>query len=127
MTRRRSSGSRSSLTPAELQDTRILRDALAGPGDDDPYKHLGEAETIAIVTRRRLRCFFATDDTGAAQLAASNNVPTADTWHLLKVAHRKRWLDADTLWGYVQTISAQKRRGPGGVSDRLSFDKWLAP
>jgi len=110
--------------PAELQDTIIIRNELAGPGDG-PYQHLGEAETLAIVTRRRLTCFFATDDAEAARLAAKNKIQTADTWRLLSLAYRQGWLDADTFWGYVQTIRGQGRRGPRGVSDRQSFDKWL--
>jgi hypothetical protein len=71
---------------AELQDVRVLRDELASPGDQ-PSKHLGEAETLAIVARRHLNCFF---------------------------------------WGYVQTLQGRSRGAPRGVSDRLSFDKWLA-
>ena len=43
--------------PAEHQDVQVLRNQLASPGDP-PTKHLGEAETVAIITRRRLSCFF---------------------------------------------------------------------
>jgi hypothetical protein len=45
----------------ELQDARIMRDQLASPGDSRTA-HLGEAETLAIITRRQLVCFFVTDD-----------------------------------------------------------------
>jgi predicted nucleic acid-binding protein len=110
---------------AEHQDLRVLRDQLAAPGDR-PTQHLGEAETLAIVLRRQLRCFFVTDDGGAARLATKNGIPVVDTWHLLKVAHRKAWLDADTLWGYVLTIEGQGRGAPPGVWNRASFDKWLS-
>jgi predicted nucleic acid-binding protein len=110
---------------AEHQDVRVLRDQLAAPGDS-PTQHLGEAETLAIIVRRRLRCFFVTDDAGAARVAAKNSITVVDTWRLLKVAHRKAWLDADTLWGYVLTIELQGRGAPPGVWDRSSFDKWLS-
>jgi predicted nucleic acid-binding protein len=110
---------------AEHQDIRVLRDQLADPGDA-PTQHLGEAETIAIIVRRQLNSFFATDDRGAVRLAAQNGIAVVGTWHLLKVAYRKRWLDADTLWGYVQTLDGQGRGTPPGVRDRLSFDKWLS-
>lgn len=110
---------------AEHQDIRILRDQLAGPGDP-PRKHLGEAETIAIVVRRQLRCFLVTDDTEAARLASKNGVRVVSTWLLLRVAHRKGWLDADTLWGYVLTIERHGRGAPPGVWNRESFDKWLS-
>jgi predicted nucleic acid-binding protein len=110
---------------AEHQDVRVLRDELSGPGDR-AGRHLGEAETIAIVVRRQLKCFFVTDDGGAARLAAKNGVPVVDTWRLLKVAYRKIWLDADTFWGYVLTLERQGRGTPPGVWDRPSFGKWLS-
>jgi predicted nucleic acid-binding protein len=109
---------------AEHQDIRVLRDQLAGPGDL-PTQHLGEAETLAIIIRRQMSCFFATDDRGAARLAAKNRIGVADTWHLLKVAYRKGWLDADAFWGYVQTLIGHDRGAPPGVRDRASFNKWL--
>jgi predicted nucleic acid-binding protein len=111
---------------AEHQDVRVLRDELAGPGDH-PSKHLGEAETLAIIVRRQLVCIFVTDDRDAARLASMKGVQGVDTWVLLRVAHVKGWLDGDTLWGYVQTLQRQGRGAPPGVRDRLSFDKWLNP
>ena len=110
---------------AEHQDVRVLREQLAGPGDL-PTQHLGEAETIAIVVRRQLRCFFVTDDRGAARLAAQNNIPVADTWSLLKLVYRATWVDADALWGYVLTLGRRERGAPPGVRDRSSFNKWLS-
>jgi predicted nucleic acid-binding protein len=109
---------------AELQDTRIMRDQLASPGDARTA-HLGEAETLAIITRRRLECFFVTDDREAARLAASNGVRVVDTWRLLLLAYKAGWVDAETLWGYVQTLRSQNRGAPPGVSDLPSFNKWL--
>lgn len=110
---------------AEHQDVRVLRDQLASPGDP-PTKHLGEAETIAIVVRRQLKCFFVTDEADAARLAFNNGVQAVDTWRLLKVAYRQGWLDADTLWGYVLTIEGHGRGAPPEVWNRESFDKWLS-
>lgn len=110
---------------AEHQDVRVLREQLAGPGDV-PTQHLGEAETLAIIIRRQLRCFFVTDDRGAARLATKNGVRVVGTWRLLKVARRTGWLDADTLWGYVLTLEGHGRGAPPGVWDRSSFDKWLS-
>jgi hypothetical protein len=103
----------------------VLRDELAGPGDP-PGRHLGEAETLVIIVRRNLRCFFVTDDRDATRLAARSGVQAADTWLLLRIAYRRSWLDADALWGYVQTLGGQGRGRPRGVSDRVSFDKWLS-
>jgi predicted nucleic acid-binding protein len=108
---------------AEHQDIGVLRDQLAAPGEPRT-QHLGEAETLAIIIRRHLSCFFATDDRSAARMAAQHGIQAASTWHLLKVAHRKGWIDADTLWGYVQTLQGNGRGAPPGVKDRVSFDKW---
>jgi len=110
---------------AEHQDVRVLRNQLASPGDP-PTKHLGEAETIAIIVRRRLSCFFVTDDRDAMRLAVRNGVTVASSWRLLQVAHRKKWIDAATLWGYVLTLEGHARGKPPGVWDRASFDKWLS-
>jgi hypothetical protein len=43
----------------------------------------------------------------------------------MQLAHRKKWIDADTLWGYVQTLGVNDRGTPLGVRDRAAFDKWL--
>jgi predicted nucleic acid-binding protein len=101
-----------------------MREDLASPGDT-ATAHLGEAETLAIIIRRRPACFFVTDDRDAARLAAKNQVPVVDTWGLLLVAYKTGWVDADTLWGYVQTLRGQRRGSPQKVSDRPSFDKWV--
>lgn len=111
--------------PAEHLETRVLRDSLARPGDG-PHQHLGEAETIAIMSRRRITGFFVTDDRGAAALATQHGVRAVGTWHLLKLAAKADLVDPDTLWGYVQTLAARRRGRPPTVSDRPSFDKWLA-
>ena len=75
--------------------------------------------------RRRLACFFATDDRGAARLATQNGITVTTTWRLLQLANRKTWMDADTFWGYLQTLRVNGRGTPPGVLDRASFDKWL--
>jgi predicted nucleic acid-binding protein len=110
----------------EHQGVRVMRDELAAPGDH-ARQHLGEAETLAIIIHRGLAasCFFVTDDRGAAGLAHRHGVQAVDTWKLLKVAYKKGWLDADTLWGYVQTLRAQGRGAPREVQNRPSFDKWM--
>ncbi|WP_239380090.1 hypothetical protein [Frankia sp. CIT1] len=110
---------------AELQDTRLLREELASPGDH-PHRHLGEAETLAIMIRRRVHGFFVTDDNDAVRLAARNKIKVVRTWHLLKVAAKREWVDADALWGYTQTLRTHQRGSPPEVIDRPSFDKWLA-
>jgi len=92
----------------EVQDTLLLRDELASPGDSKT-QHLGEAETIAIVTRRNIAAFFATDDKGARRLAANHGIQTATTVDLLAVAVRAGLLSIDHHSEYLKTLRQHKR------------------
>jgi predicted nucleic acid-binding protein len=112
-------------TPAELIQTRIFRDQLASPGDSS-HAHLGEAETLAIVTSRNISAIFVTDDRGARRLASHQSVAVVSTWDLLRAAVRRQLVDEATAWGYVQTLRAAKRGGPPGVYTRAQFSVWLA-
>ena len=85
----------------------------------------GNGRWCAIIARRRLSCFLVTDDRDAARLATRNGIAVTSTWRLLQLAHRRKWIDADTLWGYVQTLKVHNRGTPPGVRDRTAFDKWL--
>jgi predicted nucleic acid-binding protein len=109
---------------AELIDAKLLRAELSSPGDH-PHQHLGEAETLAIMIRRQVTGFFATDDRDAARLAVKHNVTVATTWLLLRMTSKQGWVDDDTLWGYIQTLGTHHRGGPTGVTDRASFNTWL--
>jgi predicted nucleic acid-binding protein len=97
-------------TPAELLDTRVLRDRMAAPGDR-PTKHLGEAETITIVTSRLLqsRAIFVSDDTDALVHAAARRIKVADTWDLLELAERVGKIAADEHVQYVAALRAGHR------------------
>lgn len=110
---------------AERIDIEALRIELAQP-NDPPHKHLGEAETLAIMARRGFEGFFVTDDKSASRLARNNGVKVISTWHLLRLAARCGFVDPDTMWGYLQTLHGKHRGMPNGVKDRLSFDNWLS-
>jgi predicted nucleic acid-binding protein len=109
----------------ELQDTLLLRQQITRP-DDHPKKSLGEAETLAIMSRRFMTAWFITDDKEARRLAEEHHVISVTTWDLLKLAVKLNYVDADTLWGYLQTLRALRRGAPDGVLDRPSFDRWIA-
>jgi len=108
-------------TPAEHLEVRLLRDRLVGPGDG-PTRHLGEAETVAIISGRQIDAVFATDDRDARMLADMRGITTYTTWDLLRLAGKVKLVDPDTLWGYVLTLRARARGNPPGVHDRRSFD-----
>lgn len=102
----------------------LLRGQITQPYDP-PEKSLGEAETLAIMSRRFMAGYFITDDKEAARLARQNNITVVSTWDLLKLAVNAKLVDVDTLWGYVQTLGTLGRGAPIRVSDRISFDEWL--
>lgn len=112
-------------TQAEHLQVRLLREELAVPGDG-PARHLGEAETLAIIMSRKLEAVFVTDDRGARRLAAVHEIRCYTTWDMLKLAGgRTKLIDPDALWGYLQTLRGLERGGPDGVHDRHSFEVWL--
>jgi predicted nucleic acid-binding protein len=111
-------------SPAERIDIQAFRLELAQPGDQ-PWQHLGEAETLAIMTRRSFKGFLVTDDQSAARLARRHDVAVVSTWDLLRVAVKHSFVDGATLWGYLQTLRSKGRGGPRGVTTRESFDKWI--
>jgi predicted nucleic acid-binding protein len=90
-----------------------------------PHHHLGEAETLAIITRRQLHGIFVTDDRSARMLATKHNVRTASTWDLLRLATRVGLVDGNTVWGYIQTLGSLGRGQPPGVHDRPSYESWI--
>lgn len=109
---------------AELVDTQTLRDSMASPGDP-ATQHLGEAETVAIMSRRRIDGYFLTDDRDAQALAAHNGIRVVTTWDLLRLAYRTNKLTQPVLAGYLSTLKGEHRGQPPGVVDSRSFHAWL--
>lgn len=75
--------------PTEHVNARVLRANMADPTDDWPTKHLGEAETIAVVTSRFQGSRFITDDAGAQEFAQAEGIKCYGTGDLLVVAEKK--------------------------------------
>lgn len=111
--------------PTELADTQVLRTSMARPGDQ-PTKHLGEAETVAIINRRGLKALFLTDDKAAKALAAHHGITAVTTWDLLRLAHRAGKVTTTDLSGYVRTLRANRRGTPPGVTDPNQLAPWLS-
>lgn len=93
-------------TAVEHSDARLIRDDLARPGDLR-QQHLGEAETLAIITRRQINGIFVTDDSSARTVAARYGVRTASTWELLRLATRVGFIDADTAWATCRLLAVK--------------------
>lgn len=84
--------------PSEHLSIRQLRRQMASPGDH-PEQHLGEAESITLIQKRRLRAVFVTDDRAAMSWATP--IECVGTWSLLRLARRRDLVtidDATALW-----------------------------
>lgn len=112
-------------TGAERLEVHHLRTELATPGDR-PTDHLGEAETLAIITcRPDMTAFFVTDDRGAARLARTREVQTITTWELLRILLRRTRIAEDEARVFVQTLHTARRALPRGC--RTEHDVWRWP
>ena len=112
-------------TEVERLDVRRFRDELAEPGDER-HKHLGEAETLAILTcRAELRAAFVTDDDGAKRLAQRENITVYSTWDLLVVLRRARKITEDELLGFFDILHSERRKLPSGVRKKADFLLWM--
>jgi hypothetical protein len=94
---------------------------VADPGAP-ATKHLKEAETIAIMNRRRNDGFFLTDDHDAKALATYHNIPVVSIWDLLRMAYRTNKTTAPTLAGYLKaTHPASPTNTPSKMAKPIAF------
>lgn len=94
---------------AERDAVRAAWEYLREPGDG-PEKHLGEAETIAIITTRKLHAIVVTDDTGAMGLARKHEVQVATTADLILLAVRARFIEPQEAWDCINELRTTHRR-----------------
>lgn len=102
--------------PSEHVQTRAFRTQLANVGDHR-YQHLGEAETLAVMTSRYPFEIMVTDDRGAQRLAEQNNIGFITTWRLLQVVVRRNLAEPQEVLTYLRIL--RKRGGPhiSGLGD----------
>lgn len=110
---------------AERVDTSALRAQLARPGDEST-RHLGEAETFAVMRSRNLSAVFVTDDRDAARLAGSLGIPVYSTGHLLKLMVRARKVPVELAWQMVLTLRTASRHLPFVPVSEERFHAWCA-
>lgn len=110
-------------TRGEYLDTQVYQAQLRKPGDDRA-SNLGEAESLSIISNRRLDATFVTDDNGALGFAVTNGIKHMTTWDLLKLFVRVEKLDRSTAWHYVLELGGHRRRYEE-LRDRESFYAWL--
>lgn len=109
-------------TQKEILDTAMIRTSLAAPGDGKT-KHLGEAESIAIIWNREIPAVFITDDLNAARRAKEFGIPTFSTWYVLRLAVRADLIDVNDAYDHVRDLGGH-RLGYIYLSSRERWIHW---
>lgn len=109
---------------AEFTDTQVIRERMLKPGDQET-DHLGEAETIAIITRRQMKGFFVTDDRDAAREANAEGIKVVSTWDILRLMTRGRRITVTQFHAHADTLAKAKRGRPPGWPDKAAVELWL--
>lgn len=95
-------------TDEETAEMVAIRERLRIPGDG-PHKHLGEAESLAIISTRSLSAVLVTDDTGARREARRIGVSTVSTASLLVLAARVAFIRPQECWDFLEELTAAKK------------------
>ncbi|OHU26272.1 hypothetical protein BKG77_07050 [Mycobacteroides chelonae] len=101
----------------ELIQTRILRNKLAGPQEQNPRKHLGEAETLAVMAERYSFEVLVTDDVGARRLAGELGIRVVTTFSLLQMVVRVGLSSAEDVLEYLRLLRPRGAPLIRGVTD----------
>ncbi|SON59280.1 hypothetical protein MSIMFI_00763 [Mycobacterium simulans] len=104
-------------TTPELRLTREFRDQLAGPQERNPRKHLGEAETLAVMVQRYGSEILVTDDRSARRLAAEHNIVVVTTLTLLQMVVRVGLAAPEDVLEYLQLLRPRGAPYIRGVTD----------
>lgn len=109
---------------AEYTDAQTIRERMLKPGDKET-DHLGEAETIAIVSRRQLKGFFVTDDRDAAREAKGESIRVVTTWEILRLMVRGGRVTVTEFHAHAETLAKARRGCPPGWPNRAAVELWL--
>ncbi|WP_255799410.1 hypothetical protein [Mycobacteroides abscessus] len=104
-------------TKHELIQTRVLRNKLAGPQEQNQRKHLGEAETLAIMAERYQFEVMVTDDIGARRLAVELGIQVATTLTLLQMVVRVGLSSPEDVLEYLRLLRPRGAPVIRGVTD----------
>lgn len=112
-------------TERERDLTFELRDQMRRPGDPST-RHVGEAETIAIITTRNITAIFATDDRGAASAARNAGITVITTWDVLRLAHKKNHLTLSDAYNDACLLDSLDRGWPPCARTFEAFEDWIS-
>lgn len=111
---------------AEHLMVHTVRQNFLRPGDG-PRKHLGESESLAILsTRSGLKGAFVTDDMQVhAPALTQYHVQCLTTWDLLRVALITGWATEQTIRDMRSVLLEEKRVHVPEIRDEARFELWL--
>lgn len=107
-------------TKSELLRAQQFRTQLAKPGESK-YKHLGEAETLAVMVGRYNFEILVTDDLDAKRLAAHHNVRVVTTLGLLKLVERLNLAQPHDVIDYLRVL---RSRGAPVITSVTDLRNW---
>lgn len=112
---------------SEMVRTQNLRRLLASPGDGRT-KHLGEAETLAIIELRySCAAVIVTDDYSATRLAKNLGIEVATTLGLLQQGYNSQILTDQQLLTALTTLHKEGRTAPPLMTSLGQVRQWAEP
>ena len=109
---------------AERIDMLLIRERLALP-NDPASKHLGEAEAIAILSKRELDAIFVTDDGTAKVLAVAEvTIKAICTADLFRLAVRTGRVSFEVAWQCLGKLRLLGRGVGGKTRSEVEFRAW---
>lgn len=115
-----------SPTRAEQVDAAHIAIQMRHPGENDPAKNIGEAETIAVIQRRGLSAFFLTDDHDAARVAKLNKINVVGTGKLIATAEAQDWITSSTAHAWLNDLWHNHGRVLGDMARIDDYDTHVA-
>jgi predicted nucleic acid-binding protein len=98
--------------PAERTEVERLRRAVFGGDRRRPTQHLGEAETLTLITKRSdfRRSVWISDDRDAARYARHRGIVTLETYDLVRAAVVEQLVDAAEGHRLLRQMTQSGRR-----------------
>jgi len=97
-----------------------LRQQMAAP-NDPRYRHMGEAETIAIMSSRFSDAVLMTDDRHATEIAKAQGLRVASTWKLLYLVCAAGLATEMEVLGFLKDLRHRGAPVLGSISELRSW------
>jgi predicted nucleic acid-binding protein len=108
---------------SEIQQINAIRRAVFGGNDDEPLKHLGEAQTCFVISNRNefAGSWWVSDDREALRYARFRGITTRETLDLVSIAVVNGYIGTQEAFNLMRQMSDQGRylRLPVSIADLL--------